>query len=152
MALPRSQKVQSIDICVSSWWPSLKNFRALAGLEVIPSQVWYQHGPDMVPKNEYPIGMGLRPCWLSPENFRALAGLEVRFSHLSASVSQGGSQGGSQGVSHMQAYRSQANFIKCLIFRIMSGPCVDHVWTLFYLPLFTQQLELWNFQDWVTKV
>ena len=57
---------------------SVKNFSALACLEVKLGQTWSQHGPDMVPKNRHSIDMHLRPFRFSVENFSALAGLEVK--------------------------------------------------------------------------
>ena len=57
---------------------SVKNFSALAGLEVKLGQTWSQHGPDMVLKNKRSIEMVLRPCRFTVENFSALAGLEVK--------------------------------------------------------------------------
>ena len=57
---------------------SVKNFSALAGLEVKLGQTWSQHGPDMVPKKRHSIDMDLRPFGFSVENFIALAGLDVK--------------------------------------------------------------------------
>ena len=54
---------------------SVKNFSALAGLEVKLGQTWSQHGPDMIPKNSHSVEMVLRPLGFSVKNFSALAGL-----------------------------------------------------------------------------
>ena len=39
-----------------------------------------------------------------------------------------------------------------LIFGTMSGPCLDHVGTMFGLALLPDQLEHWIFQGWVNMV
>ena len=56
---------------------SVKNFSALAGLEVKLGQTWSQHGPDMVLKINT-IEMVRRPCRFTVENFSALDGLELK--------------------------------------------------------------------------
>ena len=67
----------SIEMFLGPFGFSVKNFSALAGLEVKLGQTWSQHGPDMVPKNRHSIEMVLRPFEFSVETFSALAGLEV---------------------------------------------------------------------------
>ena len=57
---------------------SVKNFSALAGLEVKLGQTWSQHRPDMVPKKRHSVEIVLRPFGFSVKNFSALASLKVK--------------------------------------------------------------------------
>ena len=68
----------SIEMFLRPFGFSVKNFSALAGLEVKLSQTWPQHGPDMALKNRHSIDMVIRPCRFSVENFSALAGLKLK--------------------------------------------------------------------------